>query len=93
MINADSCCDGAKNTAKVWLDSIGSENEKEMAKKFIAELKEDVISIDDFIVFFNTTAKEYFSQEEINKYLEQGTKAKKMVKSTVYVTLANLLLK
>ena len=46
LIAAPSCCKEAKEAAQSWLAAVGTEKETEETKKYIAELEEDLVSID-----------------------------------------------
>lgn len=49
LIAAPSCCAEAKAAANSWMEAVGTEREAEETKKYIAELEEDVVGIDDLI--------------------------------------------
>ena len=51
LINAPSCSKEAKTAAQNWLDAIGTEGEAVETKKFLDELKADVVPIDMLIGF------------------------------------------
>jgi hypothetical protein len=51
LINAPSCSNEAKTAAQNWLDAIGTEEEAAETKKFMDELKADVVPIDMLIGF------------------------------------------
>lgn len=51
LMNAASCCAELKEEAQKWLDALGTDGEAEETKKYIAELEEDVTSIDGLIAF------------------------------------------
>ncbi len=51
MIQAPSCCAEAKAAGQAWLDALGTEQEAEKTKELIAELEEDIMSIDGLIAF------------------------------------------
>ena len=46
LMNASSCCNEAKEAAQSWLDAIGTEDEGIETEKYIAELEEDIGTID-----------------------------------------------
>ena len=49
LIHAEHCCKELQDAAGAWLKAVGTENEKEETKKYIAELEEDIVPIDDLI--------------------------------------------
>ena len=54
MIAAPSCCQDLKSVAQAWIDAVGTAGEKAAAEALLAELKEDVCTIDDVIPFFES---------------------------------------
>lgn len=64
LINAPSCCQEAKDAAKAWLDAVGTTQEAEETKKYIAEIEADITTIDGLIVFTESDkGKEIFGTE------------------------------
>ena len=51
LMAAPSCSQEAKDAAQAWLDAVGTENEAEETKKYIAELEEDIMTLDGLIAF------------------------------------------
>lgn len=51
LIAAHSCSAEAKAAAQAWLDAVGTEQEAEETKKYLAELEEDIMPIDGLIGF------------------------------------------
>ena len=51
MMQAPSCCAEAKAAGQAWLDALGTEQEAEKTRELIAELEEDLMSIDGLIEF------------------------------------------
>ena len=49
LMNAASCSREAKDAAQAWLDAVGTENEAEETKKYIAELEADIVTVDGLI--------------------------------------------
>jgi hypothetical protein len=54
VISSHTACSELKQASRDYLDAVGTENEKEAANLLIAELEEDVNSIDDTIAFFSS---------------------------------------
>lgn len=46
LMAAPSCSAEAKAAAQAWIDSVGTENEAEETKKYIAELEEDIVTVE-----------------------------------------------
>lgn len=71
LIAAPSVCPEAKQAAKDWLAAVGTANEAEQTKKYVAELEEDIIPIDGLISFAKSDeAKKIFGGEEGAKKVE-----------------------
>ena len=51
LINAASCSSEAKEAAQAWLDAVGTAEEAEETRKYLAELEADIIPIDGLIAF------------------------------------------
>lgn len=51
LIAAPSCSQEAKDAANAWLDAVGTQKEEEETKKYMTELKEDLVTIDGLIGF------------------------------------------
>lgn len=64
LIAAPSCCAELRAVAEEWLKAVGTEGEKEASAKLIAELEEDVCTLDDVIPFFESEAGIRFFGEE-----------------------------
>ena len=77
LIAVPHCYGELKECGKNWLDSIGTAEEKDAAKKLVAELEEDVLSIDDLINFAKSKdAVEKFGAEIAGKILSDAEVAK-----------------
>ena len=76
VINSNTACPELKEASKKYLEAVGTENENGAARALIAELNEDVNTIDDTIAFFKSDfAKSIFGDETENK-LSAALKAK-----------------
>lgn len=51
LIVAPTCSNETKEAAQAWLNAIGTESEMAETKKYIAELEEDIMPIDNLIRF------------------------------------------
>lgn len=48
------CYEGLRTAAKEWLDSVGTEQEKQAAEKYVALLEESIVDIDVVIDLFTS---------------------------------------
>jgi len=70
------CYEGLRSAANEWLDSIGTEKEKEASKRYVDMLKDSVVDIDTVINLFSSDkAAEKFGAE---KAAEIATHAKEI---------------
>jgi hypothetical protein len=77
LMAAASCCPEARAAAAAWLDAAGTENEAAETKKYLAELEEDITSIDDLIAFASSEgAKAHFGEEGANGLLAHARQIK-----------------
>ena len=56
LIDAPTCSSETKDSANAWLAAVGSANEAEETKKYIAELEADIMPIDQLIGFSESEA-------------------------------------
>lgn len=78
LLNAPETCQEAKDAANAYLKAIDTPQEKEEAKKFIAEMEADITSIDGLIAFAESdTGKSVFGgPAEAQKVADQAKKLK-----------------
>ncbi len=77
LMAAYSCCAEAKAAAQQWLDAVDTEKEAEATKAFIAELEEDITTIDDFIALTDSDmGKKIFGEETAKKMNAHGIEIK-----------------
>ena len=77
LIEAPSCCEEARNACKKYLESIGTEKEKECLEELIKEVKEDINTIDETIEFCKSDFALNMLGEEKRKFLlDKALKAK-----------------
>lgn len=77
LINAASCSREAKEAAKAWLDAVGTENEADETKKYIAELEGDIVPIDMLIALGESEkGKEIFGEEKAKEIVAHGNEIK-----------------
>lgn len=71
------CCDELKEAAQAWLDSIGTDKEKEAGKKYVLELQDSIVIVDGMLAFLPTDeAKAKFGEETANKFYEHAKELK-----------------
>ena len=69
MTAAPSCCAPLKAATQAWLAALGTENEKELARKFIEELEGDITDIDNLVAFAHSDiAVKYFGEDGAKKF-------------------------
>ena len=77
MIAAPSCCQDLKTVAQAWINAVGTAGEKAAADALLAELKEDVCTIDHALAFFDSPrAVQYFGEEKAKELAAVARKTK-----------------
>ena len=77
LMAAPSCSQEAKDAAQAWLDAVGTENEAEETKKYIAELEEDIMTLDGLIAFAESEAgAQVFGPEKTKEVAAHGKEIK-----------------
>ncbi|MGM9577817.1 MAG: molecular chaperone Hsp90 [Evtepia sp.] len=56
LMSVSSCCAEAKQAAQSWLDALGTDQEAAQTKALIAELEEDITTVDGLIAFAESEA-------------------------------------
>lgn len=51
LVDASTCSKEAKDAAKAWLAAVGTEQELEETKKYIAELEADIVTVEGLEAF------------------------------------------
>lgn len=51
LMEAPTCSQEAKDAAQAWLDAAGTDREAEETKKYVAELEEDIVTVDGLAAF------------------------------------------
>lgn len=67
LMKAHSCSKEAKAASQNWLDAVGTENQIQATKKYIAELKADIMPIDDLIAFVDSERGQSIFGQELAK--------------------------
>ena len=77
VLNTPSACPEFKEAAQNYLDSIGTDKEKEAGRILVEEAQEDISPIDGTIQFFATDmAKEIFGEKVAKQKLEHAKEIK-----------------
>ena len=77
MTGAPSCCQDLKTVAPAWIDAVETAGEKAAADALLAELTEDVCTIDQVIPFFESPrAVQYFGEEKAKELAALAHKIK-----------------
>lgn len=73
MISAGSCCAELKAAGENWLAALGTPREKEAAKALLAEVKEDISTVEHMIEFFESDlAAQIFGAEKAAAFAAHG---------------------
>lgn len=74
---SNGCCDELKEAAQAWLDSIGTDKEKDVGERYVAELQDSIVTVDGMLEFLPTDeAKAKFGEETANKFYEHAKELK-----------------
>ncbi len=77
LINAFSCSAEAKAAAQAWLAAVGTENEAEETKKYIAELEADIMPLDNLIAFAGSEqGANYFGADKAKGIVDHAKELK-----------------
>lgn len=77
LLQAETCCQDLKNAANSWLNAIGTDSEAEETKKYLQELEEDIMPIDQLIAFASSdNGKGYFGEELAAQIVSHSTEMK-----------------
>ncbi len=64
LIEAPTCSEEAKLAARAWLDAVDTDGEQEETRRYIAELEEDIMPIDNLMAFAGSEeGANYFGAE------------------------------
>lgn len=73
MISAGSCCPELKAAGEQWLAAAGSPGEKAAARALLAEIREDISTVDHVIEFFESDlAAKIFGQDKAAAFAAHG---------------------
>ena len=77
LLEAFSCCAELKAAAQAWLDALDTPRQEEETRKYLAELAEDVVTVDGLIAFAQSPAGEQvFGPEGAAKLADHGRQLK-----------------
>ena len=67
MAAAPSCCPELTAAIQVYFDALGTDKEKSAAESLLAEIKEDITTVEDLVAFAHSDrAKEIFGEAQKN---------------------------
>ena len=88
LIQAPTCSAEARKAAEQWLASVGTEREAEETKAYLAELEEDIVTVDGLIAFAESEAgAEVFGADHAKKWLHMQERSKRQEQYIVIVRL------
>ena len=77
LMQAPSCSQEARQAAQAWLDALDTPRQEEETRKYLAELAEDVVTVDGLIAFAQSPAGEQvFGPEGAAKLADHGRQLK-----------------
>ena len=77
LMEAPTCSEEAKAAAQAWLDAAGTDREAEETKKYIAELEEDIMTLDGLIAFAESEmGAQVFGAEKTKEVAAHGKELK-----------------
>lgn len=78
ILKAQSACPEIKAAAQAWLDAINTDNEKQAAENYIAELEEDVTSLEDLIKLLKSEKGKQIFGDKVQPMLKKAEDADMM---------------
>lgn len=77
MAAAPSCCAGLKSAVKVYLDAVGTSEEKIAAQNLITEIESDITTVENLVPFAHSeTAVQIFGAEGAKKFAAHADELK-----------------
>ena len=77
MAAAPSCCPELKAATKAYLDAVGTADEKVAAKNLLAEIEEDITTVDNLVPFAHSDiAIKIFGAEGAKKFAAHADELK-----------------
>ena len=68
LIDAPTCCEELREAARAWLTAAGTEKEAAETEKYLAELAEDIVTVDGLIAFAESEGgKKVFGEEKVQE--------------------------
>lgn len=91
LLAAPSIYSGLKAVAEAYVKAVGTDGETAAAKKLLAELREDVQTIDEVLEFFCSDAgKSFFGAEKAAELEALAVKRRKLVANIAFARLVRL---
>lgn len=73
VLLSNRCCDELKEAAQTWLNSIGTDKQKEAGERYVAELQDSIVTVEGMLAFLPTEeAKAKFGEDIANKFYEHA---------------------
>lgn len=77
LIASPTCCADARQAAEAWLAAVGTPDEAAQTQKYIAELEEDIVTVDGLISFASSEAgAKVFGAEKAREVAAHGREIK-----------------
>lgn len=77
LMDAPTCSGEAKAAAQAWLNAVGTEGEKAETERYLAELEEDIMPIDQLIGFAGSKeGAEYFGADTAKGIVDHAREIK-----------------
>ncbi len=77
LISSPTCSAEARRAGEAWLAAVGTANESAETKKYIAELEEDIVTVDGLIAFAGSEAgAKVFGAEKAKEVAAHGQEIK-----------------
>lgn len=77
LIASPTCSAEARQAAEAWLAAVGTANEAAETQKYIAELEEDIVTVDGLIAFASSEAGvKVFGAEKAKEVAAHGREIK-----------------
>lgn len=77
LMESATCSREAREAAQAWLDAVGTDRQAEETKKYIAELEEDIVPIDNLISLAQSeTGAKIFGAEKAKEVAAHAQKIK-----------------
>lgn len=84
LMEAFSCSGEAKEAAQAWLAALGTDREAEETRKYVQELEEDLVTVDQLIAFAESDeGRQVFGAEAAPGWRPMGGRSRPLAPSIV----------